>query len=340
MEFKESHDVQIGFPLNIRKDHQQYFERCLNWQYYNPNIKVHFFTIVYGKGYSTNIFLQPIKNIAPWPDIYKKFHKSFFLGRIRDAFKRQEIKFVITPLYYYCINEFSNNFFHWFAEVLPKMIYVKNHLNKNVQFYIPFALSAYQLTSLKLCNISFYKNKNEVSFLCRVKLVENFVYTGAYHPGLLNELKQIIINKLQLTKNKERKIYVTRKNAARRRIVNEADVIKKLLQSGFEIFDFDEISFEQQVEILVNSSIIVSLHGAALTNMIFMKPGSVVFELLPNEVLGDKCYFVLAGTMKHAYYYLFCETNGPNHITADYFVNINLFESTLSTIISGHPILE
>ena len=340
MVFKELHTVQIGFPLNINKDHQQYFELYLNWHYQNPGIKGHFFTIVYGKGYSTNILFEPIKSIAPWPDIYKKFNKSFFLGRILDAFKRNEIKFVIAPVYYYCTNEFSNNFFHWFAEVLPKMIYVKNHLNKNVQFYIPFALSAYQLTSLKLCNISFYENKKEVSFFCRLKLVENFVFTGTYHPGLLNELKQIIINKLQLTKSKVRKIYVTRKNAARRRILNEKVVIEKLLRLGFEIFDFDEISFEQQVEILVNSSIIVSLHGAALTNMIFMKPGSVVFELLPNEVLGDKCYFVLAGTMKHAYYYLFCETNGPNHITADYFVNINLFESTLSTIISGHPILE
>jgi hypothetical protein len=338
--FKEVQDEEVGFPVNISRQHEQYFKQCLKWQYYNPIIRRHFFTIVYSKGYCTNILLQPIEHIAPWPGFYTNFNKSFFLGRILEAFKRKRLKFVFAPVYYYCVNEFSNNFFHWFAEVLPKMIYVKNHLNRAVQFYFPFALADYQISSLGLCGISYQENKCEVAFFSSLKLVENFAgSTGYYHTRLINETSQLIINKLQLTKNRRRKIYITRKNAARRRILNEELVIVELLKYGFEIFDFDEVSFQQQVEILVNTSILVSLHGAALTNMIFMQPGSVVFELLPTEVFSDKCYFILAGTMKHAYYYLFCEINGPNHITADYLVNVDSFESTLSKIMQTQKIL-
>lgn len=338
---KELQDEEIGLPVNIIRQHEQYFEQCLKWQYYNPAVKGHYFTILYSKGYSTNLFLTPIDNVAPWPNFYSNFHKSFFLGLIGTAFKRKKIKLIHTSKYYYCLNEFSNNFFHWFAEVLPKMLYVKNYLKKDIEFYIPFALSEYQLSSLRLCGLRFYENTNEVVFFSSVKLVENFVgSTGYYHPPLLNEARLLIINKLKLVKSYERKIYVTRKNAARRRILNEEQVILELLKYGFEIFDFDHICFQEQVEILVNTCMLVSLHGAALTNMIFMQPGSVVFELLPTEVFSDKCYFILAGTMKHAYYYLFCETNGPNHIIADYFVNIHSFEYTLSAILSSHSILE
>ena len=337
--FKELHNEVIGFPVNIKQEHKQYFEQCLQWQYYIPIVKDHFFSFLYLKGYGTSFLLQPIKNTEPWADFYQYFNKSFFLGRIVAAVKKRKMKAVFTREYYYCTNEFSNNFFHWFAEVLPKMVYVKNHLKDDARFFIPFPLSDYQLASLNLCNINFYETKSEATFFYHLKVVENFAgSTGYYHRELLNETAQIIKNTFRYDEKKKRKIYVTRKNAVRRRILNEDELTRVLLQWGFEIFDFDEISYQQQVEILVSTSVFVSQHGAALTNMIYMQPESTIFELLPKEVMSDKCFFILAGILRHRYYYLFCETDGPSHITADFLVNIDSFETILLKAISGHEI--
>src|SRR5690242_1529701 len=131
---KGSQHIQINFPENIIREHEQYFEQCLQWDYQNPVIKTYSFVFVYRKGYSTNLWMHPIQNMAPWPTFYEKFKRSFFLGKVIDALKRNSLKFLGRGAYYYCINEFSNNFYHWFVEVLPKMIYVKRYVQEDCTF--------------------------------------------------------------------------------------------------------------------------------------------------------------------------------------------------------------
>jgi capsular polysaccharide biosynthesis protein len=337
---KTPQNITIPLPQNITSQHEKYFEQCLKWKYNLPRIKTHFFAFVFSKGYSTSFFLQPLKNIAPWPTFYEKFNLFFFLGKILNAIKKRKLRPLISTEYYYCINEFSNNYYHWVTEVLPKMVYVKNHLNGDCKFFIPYSLTGYQLTSLKICKINFYSSKNDVTLFPRLKVVENFTgSTGYHHPDLLNVTSQLIKNSFSSDRNLKRKVYVTRENALRRRILNDENFKRILIKYGFEIFDFDEIKFEQQVEILMTSNILVAQHGAALTNMIFMQTGSAIVELLPKEVFNDKCYFILAGTMKHHYYYSFCDTDGPSHITSNFVVNINEFETVLTKALSSKELM-
>ena len=68
--------------------------------------------------------------------------------------------------------------------------------------------------------------------------------------------------------------------------------------------------------------------------MIFMQPGIPIIEFLPKQTMNDKCYFALAGVMKHSYHYLFCEINGPSHITADYRVNVTALKQLLAGVIA------
>ena len=333
---REINNIAIKYPVNITLEHKKYFEQCLQWEYYTPVVKNHFCSFLYLGGAGTSLLLQPIKNTEPWLNFYKTFNKSFYLGLLLAAAKKNKISFVTARLYYYCTNEFSNSYYHWFTEVLPKIVYVKNSLNTNAKFFIPFPLTEYQRTSLNLLGINFYDTKSKVTFFCQLKVVENFTMsTGYYHRSLLTETAHQIKKTIGYNEKLKRKIYVTRKNASRRRILNEEQVTDVLLKLGFEIFDFDDVNFIKQVEILVSTSILVSLHGAALTNMIYMQPNSIIFELLPKEIYSDKCFFILAGTLKHRYYYLFCEINNPSHILADYYVNIQMFEKVLLATISA-----
>ena len=320
----------INFPVNIYEADKEFFN-CLEWNYANPEIKVHFFSLVFLKGYSTNIFLRPIKRIEPWRGFYKNYKKTFFLGRILDSIKKGTVRISLKPVYYCCVNEFSDNFFHWFTEALPKMVYVKNKFKSDIIFHIPFPLKDYQSASLNYCQLNFLVAEGNVTIFYKLRIVENvYKYPGYYHPELMQETAQLITKSFTDGKIKNRKIYITRKNASRRKIVNESEIIEVVMRHGFEIFDFDNIDFQQQVAIIVNTSILVSLHGGALTNMIFMEPGSTIVEFLPKQIMNDKCYFILAGTMKHRYHYLSCEMDGESHITSDFQVDALAFEKILT----------
>lgn len=323
----------INLPVNIYSEDEKYFD-CLQWNYSDPVIKSHSFSFLYRKGVSTNILLRPLKKIEPWDGFYKKFKSSFFIGKLFNAVKARKIQIVINDTYYCCVNEFSNSFYHWFTEVLPKMIYARKHCGAGTTFYIPFCLSEYQLTSLSLCKLNFCTTKNHVTLFRKLRVVENFYkHPGYYHVPLLEQAAGLLKGDSRTDTDKKRKIYITRRNASRRKVLNENEILPVLGRYGFEILDFDNMEFKRQRDILVNTSILVSIHGAALTNMILMPRGSTIVEFLPKKVHNDKCYFILAGSLHHNYYYLSCKTNGSSHITSDFVVDAVSLEQILSKVV-------
>ncbi len=90
-------------------------------------------------------------------------------------------------------------------------------------------------------------------------------------------------------------IYVTRGSGANnRRVVNEPDVLALLTARGFQPLDPGAMTVAEQISAFAAAPVIVSPHGAALTNIIFASPGAAVIEFLPGaEVLPD-CYWTLA----------------------------------------------
>jgi len=66
---------------------------------------------------------------------------------------------------------------------------------------------------------------------------------------------------------------------------------------------------------------LVGLHGAGLTNMIFMNKGGQVLEFRNANDSHNNCYFSLTSSLQHDYYYLNCkgdkeDTNAVN-VTID-----------------------
>ena len=68
-------------------------------------------------------------------------------------------------------------------------------------------------------------------------------------------------------------------------------MINKLIELGFDIIQFEDFSFAEQVKIAFNSKVLVSLHGAGLTNMLFMDKGNYVVELRQENDQINNCYF-------------------------------------------------
>ncbi|KAJ9206950.1 hypothetical protein DTO021D3_1686 [Paecilomyces variotii] len=65
--------------------------------------------------------------------------------------------------------------------------------------------------------------------------------------------------------------------------------------------DFASISFREQLQIVRTTDVLVGVHGAGLTHALFLKPNSVVVEILPAG-LNHKGFRNLAGLLGHTYY--------------------------------------
>jgi hypothetical protein len=79
-----------------------------------------------------------------------------------------------------------------------------------------------------------------------------------------------------------------------RKIANMADLEPVLRAHGIEAVATEGMGFAEQVRMFSGASLLVGVHGAGLTNAVFMPPGSALVEVMTPWYLAS-CYLVLAG---------------------------------------------
>jgi capsular polysaccharide biosynthesis protein len=77
------------------------------------------------------------------------------------------------------------------------------------------------------------------------------------------------------------RIYVSRRG--RRVVTNEDQVVAGLATHGFEVLEDRQRPVEEQIGLFRQASVIVAPHGAALANLVWSRPGTLVVELLPSS---------------------------------------------------------
>ena len=75
------------------------------------------------------------------------------------------------------------------------------------------------------------------------------------------------------------RVYLDRRRATERRVVNEDEMIEMLAEKGFAVVSPDPGSIRQQITSLASARVIVSPHGAGLANMSFAPSGCEIVEL-------------------------------------------------------------
>jgi capsular polysaccharide biosynthesis protein len=90
-----------------------------------------------------------------------------------------------------------------------------------------------------------------------------------------------------------RKIYLSRKDAPRRRMVNEADLTERLRNLGFEVRQLEGMTIAAQQELLASAGVVVAEHGAALTNIVWCAPNATVVDIHATAP-GMPCFKILA----------------------------------------------
>ena len=99
------------------------------------------------------------------------------------------------------------------------------------------------------------------------------------------------------------RIYISRNKSERRRIINEQSLIRLLKNYKFKILYSEKISFNKQLKIFSSAKYIIGLHGAGLTNLIWMKKRSYLLEMKPEKDLYLNCYYNLSSLLNINYHY-------------------------------------
>jgi len=159
-------------------------------------------------------------------------------------------------------------------------------------------------TNDKIINIAIHRNLSNrfrkfIELICKIRGIEisfTFLDEGFYNfsnssiPEFFNVNKSIKILKFFIEQTLmnvkvpefKPKIYIRREDANYRKILNEADLINKLRQQGFEIINPQHFEIPEQMKIFSNAEVIVAPHGSNLSNIIFCKKGTKIIEISPK----------------------------------------------------------
>src|SRR5665213_3120713 len=78
----------------------------------------------------------------------------------------------------------------------------------------------------------------------------------------------------------------------------------KLQNDGFEIIDPGGLTIPEQINLVQQAKIVVSAHGAALSNLLFSPVKTTVIELFSPDYFRTDCYYTLSAIRELNYWYL------------------------------------
>ncbi len=196
----------------------------------------------------------------------------------------------------------SDNYYHWLFDVLPRLDLIRLCGIECDKIVVNTATS-FQKECLQILGIHNDKiiHAHKKLHVQADRLVAPSL-TGHAAPWACDFLRRAFADCMEC-RGSIRGIYVSRANCRRRRIVNEDEVVALMLLFGFDVLYPEQMFVREQIRAFSSAEIVISAHGAALTNLVFCRPGTKVIELFsPNYV--NVCYWILSKEANLRYFYL------------------------------------
>jgi hypothetical protein len=117
-----------------------------------------------------------------------------------------------------------------------------------------------------------------------------------FRPEALERLKTLVRamhDKVAPAPGRAGKIFVSRSDAAQRRLVNEDELLSVLRERGFQKIVMSEHSWADQIDLMANADVVVGPHGMGLTMLAFNLRQPRLVEIFNAEV-GSGAYALMA----------------------------------------------
>jgi len=247
--------------------------------------------------------------------------------------ERIEKALLLTDAYF-------DGFFHWFGDILPKVEALRQchaDLSEHVILmpasrhaaYVAESLAAFGLS----CRVVPFGDGVLVERLC---FIPRLTPTGNYRPELMRGIRAVVRERFATPETGIR-LYVSRKEAPKRRLLNEPALEAMLARHGFTSVCMERLPFAEQVALASRCEMLAGLHGAGLTHMLWARRNATVMEIRGQRDSQNNCYYSLASDLGHDYYYVPARKQSglrPSFL-ADYVVDVDRFEATLTQALAA-----
>ncbi len=201
------------------------------------------------------------------------------------------------------------NYFHWWADTLPRLAVAEAAGIRYYQVIVPQAMEDWQRESLERLGVTPDRQEPFGGGHWRVEcllLPSLLGYSGMVRPWAAEWLRARI--GLPKPPARRRRIYLRRGKAGNRRVANEAELLPILEKYRFEIRETEGLPLGEQMKLFSGAECVVSIHGAGLANLLFSPPGVNVVEFMsPLPQYANSCYYSLCAAAGHTYGYLLGE---------------------------------
>jgi capsular polysaccharide biosynthesis protein len=214
--------------------------------------------------------------------------------------------------YVHATGAWTSGYFHWIFDILTRLVpLLKYEEIKDLPLIVPMDFSKLHEESLR--HLGF---KNFVPQPSSHVLVEKLFFptsvrvTHCPPRWVLDEMRARFGVKEKVAR---RRLYISRNDANRRRIINEEEIVALLKPYGFETLLLSGRSLCEQMEVFSEAEIIIGSNGSGFANLLFAPEKARVLELFaPTYFYGG--YHALATTLGMDYTYLVGEAVGETDI--------------------------
>jgi capsular polysaccharide biosynthesis protein/Flp pilus assembly protein TadD len=205
----------------------------------------------------------------------------------------------------------GGNYYHWLIDFLPRLYTLSRH-PESPAATAPLLISDDCPPAIRDLLALLGLGKDRLAVVARAGPVAAEMLHVPAMPSLaptlfadaLCWLRERVAN-LPAPESGGARVYLDRGGAATRRLLNAAEVEDLLSRHGFKVVTPDPGSIQQQIAAVSSARVMVSVHGAALANMLFAPPGCQIVELsypgAPDHLP------LLARALGHRHHAVICE---------------------------------
>lgn len=300
-------DLHRNRPVNLEEEDLRLFHNYINKQL--PSVRLFEYEDV--NVTAESIIWKGFKianELLIYPNHTEIYNWKYTLS---NRYNRRMLK-VPHDEYILCTDYWGDGYFHWMCDALPRVMLLKDKLEKGVLLLPEHYQAGYYNETLNAFNIREIKRVPLKNYLRVNHLItaEQPTISGDHRPELIKEVRQHLLEyfRPKFTGNlNKQNIYVSRNKAKYRKVLNESDLLPVLRKYDFEVVFFEDYSMTEQIELAHSAKNIISLHGANLTNVMFMKPGGNVMEFRKNNDTENNYYYALTDSVDCNYFYQNCD---------------------------------
>ena len=225
------------------------------------------------------------------PDFGKPFAEHWLL-----AFKKIRQPVPLAGPVAVAATTLGMGYSHWLLEELPRLLMLPPDV---VDTLIGHGASAYNREALRLHGFTgrFIEAEREAHFACEQLIIPRLPgEAGQPTSSVTSRLAEFTAPLHTETSAFGERLYISRENARRRRVSNEAMLWPQLEAKGFRRIHLENLSWAEQVNAFRHAKVIVAPHGAGLANLAFCRPQTQVVEFFHRSYLNP-CFWRLSALL-------------------------------------------